>query len=180
MLSLCRRSYAVASISRSFLPAVKPLPLVGVPRRRFAGSATGNGHGKEQDEDNLQSHEESVPEPEQAEVSTDEAKALDDLQKADATVKELHHKLLLKYADAENKRRERSAELKRRDAVNIKLFADKTYGIYESLESVCKIATEKAADPTADEKVKSFAEGLSMTRGIMRNILAKHNVVSNK
>ena len=159
---------------------MKPFPLVLVPRRRFSRSATGGGQAKQQDEENLQSHEESVPEPEQAEVSADEAKALDDLQKSEVTVKELHHKLLLKYADAENKRRERSVELKRRDAANIKLFADKTYGIYDSLESVCKIATEKAADPTADEKVKSFAEGLSMTRGIMKNILAKHNVVSNK
>jgi molecular chaperone GrpE (heat shock protein) len=94
-------------------------------------------------------------------------------------LKSTHHKLLLKYADAENKRRDRLADLKKKDSSHISKFGDKVSGIYRSLEEVCTIAQERAKSPGAEEKVKSFSEGLFMTRDIMKGILSKHNIESN-
>jgi molecular chaperone GrpE (heat shock protein) len=91
----------------------------------------------------------------------------------------LHHKLLLKYADAENVRRERVNDVKRRDAQYIAKFGDKVGDIYDSLVKVCDFASGKAAVPNVDEKVKSLTEGLVMTKGLMRNILEKHNIRKN-
>ena len=102
-------------------------------------------------------------------------KAVADLDTAEVTIRKLHGELLLKYADAENVRRERASELKKRDLGNIKVFGGKTGTIFESLDKVCTTANEKAAK-SDDEKVKSLAEGLSMTRDIMKNILEKHNI----
>ena len=113
-------------------------------------------------------------------VEEDNSKRMESLNKSESLANELHRNLLFKYAEAENKRRERLDEIKRRDAKYIKSFAEKTLSIYESLDKVCTLAESKAKVDGANEKVKSFTEGLVMTRCIMRNILAKHNVVASK
>ena len=102
------------------------------------------------------------------------------LSKAENESKAVHRKLLLKYADAENKRRERVEELKKLDAKYISAFGQKVSAIYESLSKVCEAAQKKAEAPNADEKVKSFTEGLVMTQGIMKNILSKHNIIKSQ
>lgn len=107
-------------------------------------------------------------------------KVVESVKKSEAEVVELHRKLLFKYAEAENKRRERLEEIKRRDTKHIASFAEKALGIFDSLEKVCTLAQSKAGVAGANDKVKSFSEGLVMTRDIMRNILSKHNVVSKK
>ena len=110
---------------------------------------------------------------------TEYAQAVESLKKAESDSKSFHHRLLLKYADAENKRRERVEELKKLDSKHITAFGDKVKAIYDSLENVCATAKVKSDAPTADEKVKSFSEGLMMTRDIMKNILVKHNIVKS-
>ena len=123
-----------------------------------------------------QSNEEKVVE----DVSSDPYnKAIHELENLENSAKDLHRQLLLKYANAENKRRERLEEVKRRDAQHISKFGEKSLKIYESLGKVCDQAKEKAATGDADEKVKSLAEGLVMTHGIMKNILAKHGLVNS-
>jgi molecular chaperone GrpE (heat shock protein) len=106
--------------------------------------------------------------------------AVASLKKSESLSNELHRNLLFKYAEAENKRRERLEEIKRRDAKYIQSFADKTLSIYGSLEKVCTLAQAKSQEDGSSEKVRSLAEGLVMTRDIMKNILSKHNVVSSK
>ena len=118
--------------------------------------------------------------PEPTPIADELTRASAELEKAQATVKELHHKLLLKYANAENKRRERSDEIRRRNSKNILTFGQKTLGIYESLAKVCDLAQDKANLPEAEEKVKSLSEGLVMTRDIFKNILSKHNIEINQ
>jgi molecular chaperone GrpE (heat shock protein) len=105
------------------------------------------------------------------------AQALEALQKAEQEAKSLHRNLLLKYADAENKRRERVEDIKKLDTKHVSAFGKKVSEIFESLTKVCDTAQSKAAAPTAGEKVKSFSEGLVMTRDIMKNILAKHSIL---
>ncbi len=107
-------------------------------------------------------------------------KAAEELQNLENSAKDLHRELLLKYANAENKRRERVEEVKRRDAQYISKFGEKTLNIYESLGKVCELAQQKANASDADEKVKSLAEGLVMTHGIMKNILNKHGLMNGK
>lgn len=106
--------------------------------------------------------------------------AVEALQKAENDAKNIHRKLLLKYADAENRRRERVEELKKLDAKYISAFGEKVSSIYESLSKVCAAAQKKAEAPSAEEKVKSFTEGLVMTQGIMKNILSKHNIIKSE
>ena len=106
------------------------------------------------------------------------AAAQDRLKQAEASLNSSHHQLLLKYAEAENKRRERLGEIKKRDTANVSKFAEKVADIYASLEDVCMVAASKKQAESREERVKSLSEGLFMTRDIMKNILAKHNVES--
>ena len=132
---------------------------------------------KEPQTEPVNGKEEQAP-PEESEVENKEYKAaLEKLEKLQTEYNATHRKLLLKYADAENKRRERVEEVKKRDAKYIKSFGEKVQEIHESLNKVCELSQAKASLPDADEKVKSFTEGLVMTRGIMKNILVKHNIV---
>ncbi len=104
-------------------------------------------------------------------------KVVQELEQVQSSITNLHRELLLKYANAENKRRERIEEIKRRDAQHISKFGEKTLKIYESLVKVCDQAQSKSSLSDADDKVKSLAEGLVMTQGIMRNILTKHGIM---
>lgn len=107
-------------------------------------------------------------------------KALEEIETAELSARQLHGDLLRKYASAENKRRERSTEISKRNAQNIKAFASKSSLIFDSLGRVCELAQAKAKAPGVDEKVKSLAEGLTMTHGIMNNILEKHNISNSR
>jgi molecular chaperone GrpE (heat shock protein) len=124
--------------------------------------------------------EEEIPKAE--EVSAPEeadslfTKKCAELKSAEAQVKGLHHKLLLKYADAENKRRERVSEIKRRSEKRVAEFGQKIVSIQESLSKVCNIAQARSDAADSSDKVKSLAEGLVMTRGILKNVLEKHNI----
>ena len=106
-------------------------------------------------------------------------KAVNELDQVQTSITNLHRELLLKYANAENKRRERIEEIKKRDAQHITKFGQKTLKIYESLVKVCDQAQAKSSLSDADDKVKSLAEGLVMTQGIMRNILTKHGIMQD-
>jgi molecular chaperone GrpE (heat shock protein) len=148
------------------------------PIRQFftQGAPKSDASGKITSESESQEHEEKDR------ASDDETKiteADETLKKLEVEQKSLHHKLLLKYADAENVRRERVNDVKRRDAQYIAKFGDKVGDIYDSLVKVCDFASGKAAVPNVDEKVKSLTEGLVMTKGLMRNILEKHNIRKN-
>ena len=117
------------------------------------------------------------PKAQSVDESDSQTKMKAQIEKFEQDAKDMHRKLLLKYADAENKRRERVDEIKKRDAKYISAFGLKVSAIYESLSKVCDLSQGKASAPNADEKVKSFTEGLVMTRDIMKNILEKHNIV---
>ena len=106
-------------------------------------------------------------------------KVVQELEQIQVSITNLHRELLLKYANAENKRRERIEEIKRRDAQHISKFGEKTLKIYDSLVKVCDLAQSKSSLSDADDKVKSLAEGLVMTQGIMRNILTKHDIMQD-
>ena len=107
------------------------------------------------------------------------SKASKEYEELEGSVRDLHRQLLLKYANAENKRRERLDEIKKRDTQHISNFGEKTVAIYESLVKVCELAKEKSIAPDADDKVKSLSEGLVMTQGIMKNILTKHGIMKD-
>ena len=139
--------------------------------------------GKAESEATETLEKESVPEAESKEaeeVSTpvDDAyaAAMKEYEAVELEAKKLHGDLLLRYANAENKRRERNTEIKRRDGLNISSFGNKATSIFASLDKTCELADKKANALEADVKVKSLAEGLRMTRGIMKNILVKHNI----
>jgi len=72
------------------------------------------------------------------------AMAVKAYEAAEREGKKLHGELLLRYADAENKRRERTAELKRRDAYNISAFGAKTMSICYSSDKTCELAEKKS------------------------------------
>ena len=173
--SLHRRSFcAITRNSQSSL-INRQFRLLGFSSRFFAQEQT--IAQKKPNVEDIPVESEKIEEKQQAEQIIDEvARRYAELEKSQETARELHHKLLLKYADAENKRRERSAELKKRNAKNIASFGEKTLSIYESLAKVCDLAQEKAKLPDAEEKVKSLSEGLVMTRDIFKNILSKHNI----
>lgn len=107
-------------------------------------------------------------------------KAARELETSQQLVKDLHHQLLLKYANAENTRRERVAEIKRRGDKHISQFGEKIGSIYESLAKVCATAQTRSSAPDATDKVKAFTEGLTMTQGIFKNVLEKHNIAMKK
>jgi molecular chaperone GrpE (heat shock protein) len=171
------------TLSRRFLSKSSlSLTSSSLPRRRFI--TVSHILRSKVDEATKESQAEPVngedePGPsEESEIENKEYKAaLEKLEKLQAEVDASHRKLLLKYADAENKRRERVEEIKNRDAKYIKSFGEKVQEIHESLNKVCELSQSKASLLDADEKVKSFTEGLVMTRGIMKNILVKHNIV---
>ena len=176
MLTLYRRSLSTI-VGRRLLSRSTELQTM-----RFSGSRCFSGEAKPEnpvstDGAEAQSEENLADKPVPEGTVDEYTKAAEGLTKAETSLKELHHKLLLKYADAENKRRERVEELKKRDAVYVKKMGEKTVEIYESLKGVCQLAQKKAANKTADDKVKSLSEGLVMTHGLMKNILSKHNVV---
>lgn len=108
------------------------------------------------------------------------SKTLKELETSQMLAKDLHHQLLLKYADAENKRRDRLAEIKRRGDRQMSQFGGKIAIIYESLAKVCESASASSKSPDASDKVKALTEGLSMTRGIFKNVLEKHNIIVKK
>jgi molecular chaperone GrpE (heat shock protein) len=159
----------------------KNLPIQLTTRSLFQGSQLVRSKADESGKGS--SGSEKVSEEQSAEPSAQSNDEVDgrtkiqtQIQKLESEGKDMHRKLLLKYADAENKRRERVDEIKKRDAKYISAFGGKVSAIYDSLSKVCELSETKASAPNADEKVKSFAEGLVMTRGIMKNILEKHNI----
>lgn len=153
-----------------------------ISARTFFTSSGSNSKAKETDEsmENATVPEKSGDDSQQSEQISEYDSAIASLRKSEALSNELHRSLLFKYAEAENKRRERLEEIKRRDAKYIQSFAEKTLSIYGSLDKVCTLAQSKSQVDGSSEKVRSLAEGLVMTRDIMKNILSKHNVVSNK
>lgn len=171
MLSLYRRALTkrtLQSLSRS------------APARLFSGQSTKPEKMEAQSEGKDRAGESQEPvmeSPEGNGKKLDEmATAQDKLKQAEASLKSTHHQLLLKYAEAENKRRERQGEIKKRDTANVSKFAEKVADIFASLEDVCTVAASKIQAESTEERVKSLSEGLFMTRDIMKNILAKHNV----
>jgi molecular chaperone GrpE (heat shock protein) len=122
---------------------------------------------------------EAAEKPDEMDEDLEYKQAAEAMSKAETQAKSLHHSLLLKYADAENKRRERVEELKKLDSKHVVAFGNKVSAIFDSLCNVCETAKAKADAPSAGEKVKSLTEGLTMTRDIMRNILVKHNIVKS-
>jgi len=135
------------------------------------------GSPKKENNDNAVPESKASEEPEEqtpADVKlTEVSEKLDNMENE---YKSLHHKLLLKYADAENLRRDRINDVRKRDSQYIAKFGDKVSDIYESLSKICDFANKKAAAQEAEEKVRSLTEGLVMTRGLMKNILEKHNI----
>lgn len=138
MLSLYRRALTkrnIQSLSRS------------APGRLFSGQSTkaekmeAQCNGQDQ---SGQSQEPVMESPEGNGKKFDEmAAAQDSLKQAEASLNSSHHQLLLKYAEAENKRRERLGEIKKRDTANVSKFAEKVADIYASLEDVCMVAASK-------------------------------------
>ena len=175
MLTSLRR----VSIRRTVCWSVFPSGTSSFGARCFASTDdTRNSSGSKEDEKIKSAHDDAQESPS---VGQDDAylKVVQQLEQTQGSITNLHRELLLKYANAENKRRERIEEIKRRDTQHISKFGDKTLKIYESLVKVCDQAQQKAAATDADDKVKSLAEGLVMTQGIMRNILSKHGIMQD-
>ncbi len=126
------------------------------------------------------SDSQEIPDNDQKLMEENYSKAVKELEVSQQLVKDLHNQLLLKYADAENKRRERLADLKRRGNKHIAHFGEKIALIHESLENVCDKATKRSHAPESSDKVKAFTEGLTMTQGIFKNVLEKHNIKQKK
>jgi len=171
MLTSLRRASIVIASSGS----TRSIRYTSVASRYF-GSSSGS---PKSDDQTTEKSSQSTSEKAEEDISADSySKAMDDLKNVENSAKDLHRQLLLKYANAENTRRERLEEVRRRDAQHISKFGEKVSTIYESLDKVCELAKAKAESSDADEKVKSLAEGLIMTRGIMKNILSKHGIMN--
>jgi molecular chaperone GrpE (heat shock protein) len=173
----CRSSFASLTTRAYALPLANPLRN-SVPCSRLFSSAADPNKAETPTAEKSEEETETMKEASKEEIEYNQAVGA--LKKAEEDAKNIHRTLLMKYADAENKRRQRVEELKKLDSKHISAFGQKVSTIYESLSIVCGTAQKKAEALSADEKVKSFTEGLVMTHGIMKNILSKHNIIKSE
>lgn len=173
-----RRSLSILARSAAGIPRNNGVYFRHSIGQRFCGSASAKDQSEASDTEKTKLEETSAK-PEEIDEDSEYHQATEALAKAEAQAKALHHNLLLKYADAENKRRERVEELKKLDARHVTGFGNKVSAIYDSLCKVCETAKAKSEAPSAEDKVKSLSEGLMMTRDIMKNILVKHSIVKS-